>query len=163
MRELEISFDHRGSAETLYGRLTDPVFLKAQALAVGALKAEVIESGIAAAGPRTVVRQSVEADVPRALSRVLPSTIETTEYNEWSADGAGTYRSTWKVDLSGVPVSLKGRTTISAVNSGSTFRLTVEVKASVPLIGGKIESLIVENINRDAQLRDDYLRAHASS
>lgn len=48
------------------------------------------------------------------------------------------------VDTPGKPTSMSGSATISAQGGGSVLVYDLDVKASVPLIGGKLEKLVVE-------------------
>jgi hypothetical protein len=53
-------------------------------------------------------------------------------------------RATYAVETPGKPTSISGTATIAENGTGSTLTYDLDVKASVPLVGGKLEKLVVE-------------------
>lgn len=158
MRRFELTFHHDESAAVLFARLVDPTFLQEQAGALGAVDVEVLETVREPNRARIVVRQSVRVEVPGVLARVIPSTVVTTESNNWESTSEDSHRNTWKVDFSGIPISLKGATTVEQDPGGTLILMQGEIKASIPLIGGKVEALVLDMLTQDAERRDIFLR-----
>ncbi|HEX4189520.1 MAG TPA: DUF2505 domain-containing protein, partial [Marmoricola sp.] len=52
------------------------------------------------------------------------------------------------VTIPGKPGDMKGTITLAAVDGGTTEVVEVDVKASIPLIGGKIEGLIGDMLGK---------------
>jgi hypothetical protein len=50
----------------------------------------------------------------------------------------------YQVETPGKPTSMSGTASVAAKGSGSTLTYDLDVKASVPLIGGKLEKLVVD-------------------
>ena len=50
----------------------------------------------------------------------------------------------FQVDTPGKPTSISGTATLAEHGTGSTLTYDLDVKASVPLVGGKLEKLVVE-------------------
>ena len=74
----------------------------------------------------------------------------------WAA-GAGTV----EVTLSGVPGRLDGGFTVTDNGSGSKVTLTGEVKVSIPLMGGKLEKVIAEQVvvllDKESEFTSEWL------
>ena len=81
------------------------------------------------------------------LRTLLPEGMTSTELITWAppapSAGAGAARTgSLAVDFHGAPTSLRGRIdVVPSADGGSTVRITADFKASVPLVGGKIEKL----------------------
>jgi hypothetical protein len=69
--------------------------------------------------------------------------IERTE--SWAASG-GQYDGTIEASVPGTPASVRAVTSLLDRAEGSELLLTGTVKVGVPIVGGKLESLIVEQL-----------------
>jgi hypothetical protein len=80
--------------------------------------------------------------VPDFVRSFVGATLRVTEVDEWQPAGAdGARQGTATVHIDGAPVRLTASLRLEADGSGngSVQRLDGELKASVPLIGGKVE------------------------
>jgi hypothetical protein len=119
--------------------VTDPLFWDKVADATGALssKATVSTDG---ASTRVVVDQEQEvAGVPSFAKKFVGESTRAITTQVWTGTEAS-----YVVDTPGKPTSMKGTASIAENGSGSTLTYDLEVKASVPLVGGKLEKLVVE-------------------
>jgi hypothetical protein len=79
---------------------------------------------------------------PSLLRKMLPEGMTSTELITWAAPAGNTRTATLKVDFHGAPTSMHGRIEVRPTASGgASVHVTAEFKASVPLIGGKVEKL----------------------
>lgn len=79
--------------------------------------------------------------IPDAFRGMLSSTITVTQTEKWHpATADGSRSGSIDVELSGVPVRLSGVLTLTpSADGGCTERVEGELKAKIPLVGGKVE------------------------
>ncbi len=87
--------------------------------------------------------------VPGFLQRFLPKDGRVTQTDTWDAPSAdGAWRGRWQVTLAGAPAQLGGTQTVVAEGDTSVWTVEGTVKVSVPIIGGKTESFLVEMLEK---------------
>jgi hypothetical protein len=92
--------------------------------------------------------RSMPAHVPSFAAPFVGDTITVTEVQAWgppAADGSATANVTVEFNS---PIHYRGTIALAAGGSGSTAHNEGEFKASVPLIGGKIERVAAEQTER---------------
>jgi hypothetical protein len=138
----EISYD--APLADVYAMLSDPAFRQASADAQGVVSADVT---ITAQGEGMSVKidqiQHTEG-VPGFAKKFAGATTRAVQTEEWTSPAGGTIT----IETPGKPTSIKG--TLALVESGgrTTETLEVEVKVRVPLIGGKLESLMGDLVTK---------------
>ncbi len=165
--DLQTQYQFNAGVDAVFAMFTDADYQRQKLVDAGHSNVEVLECGPAAngGGIRIVSRRTVAVDVPGPLKRVLPATNSVTQTDEWEAEPAGGVRSgTWKVDIKGVPIHLSGtmrlepgmsEKTGKPVKTKSVESIDGRVKASLPLIGGKLEKLAYGNfMDATAQEQD---------
>jgi len=128
--------------------LADPAFREAVCDAQHATSRSVSISGI----PGTVdvsFTQRTEG-VPSFAKKFVGDSTRAITTQVWTGTEAS-----YVVDTPGKPTSMKGTASIAENGSGSTLTYDLEVKASVPLVGGKLEDLIAGFVGKafDAELK----------
>ena len=128
----------------VFTMLSNPAFRERSAKAMGVISADVsiTEKG-AGIGVRIDQVQPTEG-IPSFAKKFAGETTRAVQTEEWSGPAGGTIT----IETPGKPTSIKG--TISLTESGgrTTETLDVEVKVKVPLIGGKLESLMADLVAR---------------
>lgn len=119
--------------------LTDPLFWDRVAEATGALSSTATittEGGTV----RVVIDQEQQVTgVPSFAKKFVGDSTRAITTQVWRGQEAS-----YEVDTPGKPTSIKGTATLAENGTGSTLTYDLEVKASVPLVGGKLEKLVVE-------------------
>jgi len=96
-------------------------------------------------GVDIAVSRELPAGVPGFLERFLPKEGKVVQHESWGApDADGVCHGTWSVDLPGAPATLGGESTLTPAGAGSVQEITGTASVSIPLIGGRAESFIVE-------------------
>lgn len=124
---------------TVLAMLTDPGYWDKVAVATAAISstATVETDGDAT---RVVVDQLQEVQgVPSFAKKFVGDSTRAISTQVWRGSSAS-----YVVDTPGKPTSMKGTMTVTAKGAGSVLTYDLEVKASVPLIGGKLEKLVAE-------------------
>jgi hypothetical protein len=156
---MDLKTEYRFDAGTnaVFEMFSDPEYHRQKLVDAGHTKVEVLECGPAADGGfRIVTKRTVVVDVPGALKRVLNPTNTVTQTDEWAKAVKGVRDGTWKVDIKGIPIHLSGTMQLKAAGKGSLETITGTAKASLPLIGGKLEKLAAGNFNDSTAQEQDF-------
>jgi hypothetical protein len=132
----EISYD--APLADVYAMLSDPAFRQASADAQGVVSADVTITSKGAGMSVRIDQVQPTEGVPGFAKKFAGATTRAVQTEEWTSPAGGTIT----IETPGKPTSIKG--TLALVESGgrTTETLEVEVKVKVPLIGGKLESLM---------------------
>ena len=119
--------------------LTDPLFWDQVADATGALSSTATV-GLEGTATRVVVDQEQKVvGVPSFARTFVGDSTRAITTQVWQGDEAS-----YVVETPGKPTSMSGTASIAENGTGSTLTYDLEVKASVPLVGGRLEKLVVD-------------------
>jgi carbon monoxide dehydrogenase subunit G len=133
----ELTFD--ATPDEVLAMLTDPAYWDKVAVATAAISSSATTES--SGGTTTVVVDQLQkvVGVPGFAKKFVGDSTRAITTQVWTGNTAS-----YVVDTPGKPTSMKGTLTVSAKGSGSALVYDLDVKASVPLIGGKLQSLVVE-------------------
>jgi hypothetical protein len=127
--------------------LADQGFQEEVCRATGSVGTEVsVEQSADGATIRTS-RELPTADFPDFVKKFVGDTVHVVRVDSWgpaAADGARD--GTITVEIKGAPVRLTGTITLRADGAGTVEDVEGDLKASVPLVGGKIEKAVAPSI-----------------
>jgi hypothetical protein len=136
----EIRYD--AGPQQVYRMIVDPTFQEAKCVATGSLEHEVDISEHDDGGATVFSRRTMPTDqIPDVVRAFLGSRVYLNETQRWAAatvDGART--GSIVVEIEGVPVRFTAATALTADGDGTRQPIEGELKASVPLFGGRIEN-----------------------
>jgi len=134
------SIEYAASPEEVFAVLTDQAFQEAKCAATGAIRHTAT---VRTEADRTVItteRVLPTSGMPDFAKNMVGETLKVTETQDWGpADGNGSREGTVSMAVAGVPVALKGTLSLAPGGAGTVEAIDADLKASVPLIGGKIE------------------------
>jgi uncharacterized protein YndB with AHSA1/START domain len=142
-------FEHRATfaapAATVYSALVDRAFLDERLRVLGGKGATVIEHSRSGDEVSLRLRQGLDATrLPGAVRSLLKGDLVVEREERWRPDGEG-YLATGRATISGVPGEIRSRTRLT----GGTEQVVVaEVQVGIPLIGGKLEGAIAEQVGK---------------
>jgi hypothetical protein len=138
----QVSYD--ASLDEVYAMLSDPSFREASAEAMGVLSADV---SVTPKGEGMSVRidqvQRTEG-VPGFAKKIVGETTHALQVEEWSSHAEATI----DIQIPGKPTSVHGTLTLTESGGQTTETMAAELRARVPLIGGKLESLLADLIDK---------------
>lgn len=145
-------FEHRAGfsapAATVYATLVDSAFLTERLTRLGGKDAALVEHGTS---DNTVVirfRQGVEAKhLPGAARAILKGDLLVEREERWRPDGAG-YASTGRATITGVPGEITSQARLDDRADGSELVTEGQARVGIPLVGGKLEAVIAEQVSR---------------
>jgi hypothetical protein len=124
----------------VFAMFCDEKFLLGKYDALGYPKFEVLGVEASDGGARITTRRHAPANVPGFAKRLFGETTEMVQTDVWGPEQDGVREGTWTIDVPGKPVKAGGTIRLEPSANGSLVSIEGELKASVPLIGGKIES-----------------------
>ena len=81
------------------------------------------------------------AQFPDFVRSMVGATITVTEVDDWGAARPdGSRAGTITVSISGAPLRLTGTLALHPASSGATADIEADLKASIPFLGGRLES-----------------------
>lgn len=157
-----VSHDYAVSPTELLEVLTDQGFLDARAAKFGGSAPSTVQRS----GEAIVIvtpRQLPLDQVPAAFRNFVGSG-ELVQTDTW-ATGSGDPIGTWTTDVGGAPVTVSGTHGIKATATGCEYAVDATIKATIPFIGGAIESQVAgflkTLIGGEQEFAADWIAARA--
>jgi uncharacterized protein YndB with AHSA1/START domain len=122
-------------ATDVFAMLVDPDYRKKVAAATDAISCDAAFGG----GKLVVREEQAVKGVPSFAKKFVGESTTAIHTEVWDADGAS---ATVEIEAPGKPTHISGTTTLSESGGRTTQVYDLEVKASVPLVGGKLEKLV---------------------
>jgi uncharacterized protein YndB with AHSA1/START domain len=158
---MEITFEHTYDADAakVYAMLTDRDYLQTKVNELGHGPGEVIECDAAGDGGwRSVSTRVVELDVPGFAAKFIQPKNTVKQTDEWGPERNGVREGTWKAESRGVPISLSGTMRLEPRAVGCVEIIRGTIKASVPLVGGKLEKVAAEGVQHNLESELEFNR-----
>lgn len=158
----ELRFDADPAA--VFAMLTDEAFIAEKTTAANALRHEVT---VRRDGDRVTIDllRVMPPDVPDFVRRFVGETIDIRQKDAWGpANDDGSRDGTIALEMSGAPVKATGTMRLAASDGvGTLVRIKGQLRASVPLIGGRIEQALHQGLEEAAKIEErvgrDWLAA----
>lgn len=113
---------------------------------------------------RIVTRQHTAVELPGFARKLIPANTTVTQTFEWDPpadDGSRTGR--WSAEAKGAPVAVGGPTHLERDGGGTRHVYLGRVKASVPVVGGRLETFALDSLRRDLGRTASYTAAQLNS
>lgn len=118
----------------VYAMLTDPAFREKAATAQGVTSVDVAVDGQTV----TIEMQQPNTDLPGFARKIVGDTSRVIQAEEWNgADSAD-----FSITIPGTPGSISGIRILKSDGDGTLDTFDGTATAKIPLVGGKLESLI---------------------
>jgi Protein of unknown function (DUF2505) len=145
-------------ADVVYAAITDPAFVAARLEALGGKDAAVVNRTESAGSVTYQLRQGLAAEhLPSAVRSLLKGDLVVHRTETWQPDHTGVVKAT----VQGVPGEINGRSRLSGAAGGTDWLTSLEIRVSIPLVGGKIEKSIGEQVvtllAREAEFTEKWL------
>lgn len=154
MKTIDEAFEYDHLPTDVFDLIADAGFQLEIISHLGGKDAELVERTTTPDGSvRLVTRQRTGVELPGFAKRLIPANTTVTVTYVWEpAKDDDSRQGTWSTDIKGAPVSIGGPIALRRVGSGSVHSYGGEVRASVPLVGGRLESFALDNMRRDLAL-----------
>ena len=148
--KIATTIEYAATPEEVFAVLADQAFQEAKCAATAAVSHS---ASVTTSGADTVIRTErvlPADDLPDFARSMVGDTLKVVETQTWGPAGAdGSRTGRVQMSVSGAPVTLDGTLRLAPGGPGTVETLDSELKAKLPLIGGKIEKAAAPAI-RDA-------------
>jgi len=142
-KQFKVSYDIPADVETAYAAISGEGWAKAKAARFDD-GSEVVRREEGPAGAVTmVVSRKLPDGIPGFLQKFLPSDGRVTQTDAWGAAADGVRSGTWKAETPGSPAKIDGTMRLEPNGTGCRYVVEGNVKVSIPVVGGKAESVAV--------------------
>jgi len=125
-----------------YALLTDQAYVERVAVATGGHDVEVSTTSDGEGGATVVSARTLPANLPSYAKAFVGDTISLTETRVYApAADDGSRVGTFDVDFGTTPITISGSLRLAAEGDASGLAIEIEIKASVPFVGGKVEGV----------------------
>lgn len=136
----ELSYD--ATPDQVYEMLADPAFREKVSAAMDVVSADVAldrrDEGFSLVNDQV---QRTEG-LPSFAKKFTGETTRAIQVEEWPDTTGGSLR----IDAPGKPSSIEGTIALVATGTGTTEVVELDIKVKVPLIGGKLEKLLADQV-----------------
>jgi uncharacterized protein DUF2505 len=169
LRRMASSLEHRStfstSADVVYGTLVDESFLTARLRDIGGKGAALLDHSRDGDRATFRMRQGVDASrLPGAVRSILNGDLIVEREERWRLED-GHHAGLSRVTITGVPGEIQARSRIAGRDSGATLVITAQVQVNIPLIGGKLEKVVAEQVGKllatEAEYAEKWLAGRA--
>ncbi len=156
----EITYPEAGP-DAAFAMLTDKAFQERKCAATGALSCEVTIETAADGSVVVLTDRTLPTDpIPEFVRRFVGETVRVTERTVWQPPAAdGARAGTLEMEVIGSPVRMTGALRLAAAGAGTAENLDADLKASVPLIGGKVEKAAAPAVQKAISVEERTGRA----
>jgi hypothetical protein len=149
------------TCEEVFTMFTNEGYIAAKLNGTGGSDPDI---SVSTEGSDTLVsaKRSLPAQVPSFMKSFVGESIRVEEDSRWSpADDLGARTAATTLEFVGTPAKVSGTLDLRPAGSGCEVLVNLDVKASVPLVGGKIEGVIADQIaraiNKENEIGIDWL------
>jgi hypothetical protein len=165
---VRLTADIRYDAEpdAVFAMLCEPGFQEKRCVATGALSHEVSIEEYDDGSVTVTAHRTMPTDaVPDFVRTFVGQTLVVSEIQDWHApDTDGARDGTLVLEIKGAPVRMTGTLRLTADGPGTLETIDCDLKAAVPLVGGKIEKSVEPAIRAAIRVEEregrDWLATH---
>lgn len=144
----------------VFAMLTDERFQERKCIEAGALHHDVAVTG-SGSGARVVTNRDLPTDrLPDFVKSFVGASLSIAETYEWApASADGSRNGILLVEVKGAPVSMRATVVLAPSGPGTQLRVDGVLKASIPLLGGRIEKAAAPAVVGAMRSEQDTARA----
>lgn len=155
---------YEATPDQMIAMMSDPDYLNAKYEALGDLEYEVVEQEAGDGTLTLKVDRTMAANLPSVAKKVLGDTSRLVQTENWDTSG-DVKTATITIEAPGKPVSISGEFKLEPVGDAQCdYTASFEVKASVPLVGGKIEKIVAgetkDSLVKEEAFNSQWLAEH---
>lgn len=146
---------YEATPDEVYEMLADPAFREKVSAAMNVVSADVALDS-RAEGFSLVNDQVQRTDgLPSFARRFAGETTRAIQTEEWPDSAGGSLQ----IDAPGKPSSIVGTIALVPTGTGTTEVVELEIKVKVPLIGGKLEGLLADQVRNGMDVEHEVGQA----
>lgn len=151
--------EYRHPLSKVWTAFSDPEFYQAKFEGIGHRNVEVVSTESADEEFCIEVSREVPLEVPAFLRGMLGEWNTLLQTERWMAARGG-YANELQIEARGVPANMTGTMSLSGNGKGSVNEIAITIRASVPLIGGKVEQFIARDTEATLDAEYEFIRSY---
>jgi hypothetical protein len=161
-KKFTVTYEIPAEVEAAYAAISGEGWAVAKAKEL-ADDSKVLSRDVAAGDAVTmVIARKLPDGIPGFLTKFLPSDGRVKQTDTWAAAQEGVRAGTWVADTPGSPIKVHGVMRLEPAAAGCRYVVEGEIKASIPLIGGKAEDFAIGMTKKLTAQEADVLRSLVS-
>jgi hypothetical protein len=149
MKAINEEFRYDQDVEAVFSLVSQGAFQVELLTHLGGKDAAVLEETRDGGRVHLVTSQRTAVELPGFAKKLVPANTTVVQTFDWDAAADGRRQGTWSAVIKGAPISIGGPTELVPDGEGSRHRFLGQIRASVPLVGGKLEGFAYDNLRRD--------------
>lgn len=137
----ELTYD--AAPDEVFAMLVDPAFREKVGAAQGVVSLEVTSTPQGDGAEILIDQIQNTAGLPAIAKKIAGDTTQAVVRESWTGPAAGTI----EITAPGKPTKANGTVTLTADGAGTRYVQALTVTVKVPLIAGKLEKLMADNID----------------
>ena len=149
-----------GTVDEVHALLTDQAFQEAKCAATTDDGTYSVDIGGGPSAERVRTERQLPSDtLPDVAKSFVGEHLTIIEVIDWAGPGAdGSREAVVDIHVKGAPLTIKGTLRLLASGSGTTEVIDADLKANVPLIGGRLEKAAAGPISTAIEIEAGLLR-----
>ena len=158
-RSIEHRAQYPATPPTVYGTLVDAEFLHARLAELGGRDAALLEHRVGERDALVTLRQGVPVEfLPSVVRRFTGEDLILDRTERWRPGPDEGWVSDVDVTVRGLPGSITGTQEIRGDAGSATVVLSGQARVPVPMVGGKIEGVVAEQVTALLGFESDFTR-----
>lgn len=148
-------------ADTVFAAMTNAEWLTQRSNDLGEKN---VQCAVEENGRKTQVNltRTVKRDLPKVLAAMFSAENTIVMKEQWESIGS-TYMGSYSADVQGQPVALSAKFKLKpAANGGCDYSIDYQCKASIPLVGKKVEEFIISQTASGLEQEINWLKKQLS-
>ncbi len=141
----------------------DPEFYQAKFEGIGHREVEVVSAEREGDEFSIETSREVPVEVPKVLRGMLGEWNTLLQSECWAPAGKNAYANELQMEVRGVPAAMHGRMKLSAQGTGCVNEVEITIRASVPLIGGKLEQFAARDAEANLAAEFEFIQGYLES
>ncbi|MFU8894783.1 MAG: DUF2505 domain-containing protein [Gammaproteobacteria bacterium] len=141
-----------------WAAFSDAEFYQAKFEAIGHRNVEIVSSESDAEGFAVEVSREVPLEVPGFLRGLLGDWNTLLQHERWTRGAGGVYTNELQIEARGVPALMTGTMKLSGQGARCVNEVAITIRASVPLVGGKLEKLAAKDAEATLEAEYQFIR-----
>ncbi len=136
------TLSYAASPDEVFTMLSDPAFREQVCAAQEVVSCDVQVTALASGFAMVVDQVQDTAGLPAIAKKITGDTTRAVIKESWTDPSGGSL----EIEAPGKPTKAVGSIRLEPAGSGTAEHVELEIKVKVPLIGGKLEQLMADNI-----------------
>lgn len=159
-RRIEHSSTYTFPVPQVHSALTSEQYWRDRIAEVGGDEATLDEITVGDGTIAVRMTQAIPAEhLPGVVTKIRPGDLIIKRSETWAGLNDDQATGTFAAEVEGAPAKISGTQKLSGQDSGAIVEVSAEVAVKIPLFGGKIESVVADEILRLIETEQEFTQS----